>query len=108
MAFKAKMICLLLCGRSAAILTFTDIFCLKPERSYKKSKKHKKKGKKRRHKSVSIQEDPKIHLLLFIYCTLNVHLVFVCALMVIMATRHRQTLTMRRKEESAMENVKRT
>lgn len=33
-----------------------DIFCLKPERSYKKSKKHKKKGKKRRHKSVSIQE----------------------------------------------------
>lgn len=34
---------------------FTDILFLKPERSYKKSKKHKKKGKKRRHKSVSIQ-----------------------------------------------------
>lgn len=32
----------------------TDIFCLKPERSYKKSKKHKKKAKKRRHKSVSV------------------------------------------------------
>uniref|UniRef100_A0A8C4DP03 Pre-mRNA-processing factor 40 homolog A n=1 Tax=Dicentrarchus labrax TaxID=13489 RepID=A0A8C4DP03_DICLA len=79
-----SMICLLLCGRSAEILTFTDIFCLKPERSYKKSKKHKKKGKKRRHKSVSIQEDPKIHLLLFIYCNLNAHVVFVCALMVIM------------------------
>uniref|UniRef100_A0A8C4DLZ1 Pre-mRNA-processing factor 40 homolog A n=1 Tax=Dicentrarchus labrax TaxID=13489 RepID=A0A8C4DLZ1_DICLA len=66
--------------RSAEILTFTDIFCLKPERSYKKSKKHKKKGKKRRHKSVSIQEDPKIHLLLFIYCNLNAHvsLCFLC------------------------------
>uniref|UniRef100_A0A8C4DMJ9 Pre-mRNA-processing factor 40 homolog A n=1 Tax=Dicentrarchus labrax TaxID=13489 RepID=A0A8C4DMJ9_DICLA len=41
----------------AEILTFTDIFCLKPERSYKKSKKHKKKGKKRRHKSASPDSD---------------------------------------------------
>uniref|UniRef100_A0A665W5R9 Pre-mRNA-processing factor 40 homolog A n=1 Tax=Echeneis naucrates TaxID=173247 RepID=A0A665W5R9_ECHNA len=39
-------------------LTFPGIFLLKLERSYKKSKKHKKKGKKRRHKSVSILEDP--------------------------------------------------
>uniref|UniRef100_A0A7N5ZY11 Pre-mRNA-processing factor 40 homolog A n=1 Tax=Anabas testudineus TaxID=64144 RepID=A0A7N5ZY11_ANATE len=55
-------------GHSDSELTFTDIFYLQPERSYKKSKKHKKKGKKRRHKSVSIQE---VHLFSFLSLCLS-------------------------------------
>lgn len=52
------------------LLTFTDIFCLKPERSYKKSKKHKKKTKKRRHKSVS--RDADLYIRLWVYMKINV------------------------------------
>lgn len=87
-------------------MTFIVIFCLKPERSYKKSKKHKKKGKKRRHKSVSIQEGHKIHL----SClrNVNVHVAFVHTLIAILTNRHHRILTMRRKEETVMESVIKT
>lgn len=65
-----------------------------PERSYKKSKKHKKKGKKRRHKSVSVPELSPHTRHLQKYGIISIEFI------ITVINRPRQILTARRRREN--------